>query len=109
MNVPNLKLSCCPPLLAGRLSPEESVPLARLFRMLGEPVRLQILSLIAAQPQGQVQACELVESLALAQPTLSHHLKVMYQAGVLEKERRGTKIYYRIDRSTLLALREVLS
>ena len=67
---------CCPPLLAGKLTPEEAVQLAALFRVLSEPVRLQMLSLIAAQPQGEVCACELVETLGLSQPTISHHLKI---------------------------------
>ena len=100
---------CCPPLLAGTLTKEDAVPLASLFRVMGEPARLQLLSLIAAQPNQEVCACELVESLGLSQPTVSHHLKVMYEAGLLAKERRGTWIYYRIVRSQLAALRDVLS
>jgi ArsR family transcriptional regulator, arsenate/arsenite/antimonite-responsive transcriptional repressor len=102
-------VSCCPPLLAGKLTPEEAVQLAALFRVLGEPVRLQMLSLIAAQSNQEVCACELVETLGLSQPTISHHLKVMYETGLLEKERRGTWIYYRIVQNRLVALRDVLS
>lgn len=102
-------VSCCPPLLAGRLTPDEADQLAVIFRVLGEPARLQLLSLIAAQPSGEVCACELVEVLGLSQPTVSHHLKVMYEAGLLAKERRGTWIYYRIVQERLIALREVLS
>ena len=83
--------------------------LAALFRVLSEPARLQMLSLIAAQPNQEVCACELVDSLGLSQPTISHHLKVMYEAGLLEKERRGTWIYYRIVQGRLAALRDVLS
>jgi ArsR family transcriptional regulator, arsenate/arsenite/antimonite-responsive transcriptional repressor len=100
---------CCPPLLAGRLTGAEAASAAVLFRVLGEPARLQLLSLIAAQPSGEVCACELVESLGLSQPTVSHHLKVMYEAGLLEKERRGTWIYYRIVQEQLVSLREVLA
>lgn len=100
---------CCPPLLAGKLTREDARPLASLFKVMGEPARLQLLSLIAAQPTQEVCACELVESLGLSQPTVSHHLKVMYEAGLLAKERRGTWIYYRIMRSQLAALRDVLS
>jgi ArsR family transcriptional regulator, arsenate/arsenite/antimonite-responsive transcriptional repressor len=102
-------ISCCPPLLAGKLTPEDAMQLAALFRVLGEPVRLQMLSLIAVQANQEVCACELVETLGLSQPTISHHLKVMYEAGVLEKERRGTWIYYRIVQDRLVALRDVLS
>lgn len=100
---------CCPPLLAGNLTVAEATGVAVLFRVLGEPARLQLLSLIAAQPSGEVCACELVESLGLSQPTVSHHLKVMYEAGLLAKERRGTWIYYRIVQAQLASLREVLS
>jgi ArsR family transcriptional regulator, arsenate/arsenite/antimonite-responsive transcriptional repressor len=100
---------CCPPLLAGRLTGSEAAGAAALFRVLGEPARLQLLSLIAAQPSGEVCACELVESLGLSQPTVSHHLKVMYEAGLLSKERRGTWIYYRIVQAQLGSLRELLA
>jgi ArsR family transcriptional regulator, arsenate/arsenite/antimonite-responsive transcriptional repressor len=102
-------ISCCPPLLTGRLTSEEATQLASIFRVLGEPARLQLLSLIAAQPSGEVCACELVETLGLSQPTVSHHLKVMYEAGLLEKERRGTWIYYRIVQGRLAMLRDVLA
>lgn len=100
---------CCPPLLAGPLSVEQATSLAVLFRVLGEPVRLQMLSLIAAQPNQEVCACELVETLGLSQPTISHHLKVMYEAGLLDRERRKTWIYYRVVRAQLASLRHVLS
>ncbi len=99
---------CCPPLLAGRLTETEAAGAAVLFRILGEPARLQLLSLIAAQPSGEVCACELVESLGLSQPTVSHHLKVMFEAGLLMKQRRGTWIYYRIAQEQLLCIRDVL-
>ncbi len=100
--------ACCPPLLAGNLTAAEAAGVAVLFRVLGEPARLLLLSAIAAQPSGEVCACELVESLGLSQPTVSHHLKVMYEAGLLTKERRGTWIYYRIVQSQLAFLRKVL-
>ncbi|NJL42029.1 MAG: winged helix-turn-helix transcriptional regulator [Leptolyngbyaceae cyanobacterium SL_1_1] len=102
-------ISCCPPLLAGKLTPEEAIQLAALFRVLGEPARLQMLSLIAIRNNQEVCACELVETLGLSQPTISHHLKVMYEAGLLEKERRGTWIYYRIVQDRLAVLRDILS
>ena len=100
---------CCPPLMKGRLQPEDTTLLASIFRVLGEPARLQILSLIAAQPTQEVYACELVETLGISQPTVSHHLKVLFEAGLLTKERRGTSIYYRILPAKLAMLREALS
>lgn len=102
-------IECCPSILAGQLTPDEAFRLAVVFRVLGEPARLQLLSLIAAQPNGEVCACELVETLGLSQPTVSHHLKVMYEAGLVEKERRGTWIYYRIVPDRLASLRAVLA
>lgn len=102
-------IPCCPPLLAGKLTPADATQLAAIFRVLGEPTRLQMLSLIAAQSNQEVCACELVDILGLSQPTISHHLKVMYEAGLLEKERRGTWIYYRILPEKLALLRDALS
>ena len=96
-------------LFRSKLTPEEAVQLAVLFRVLSEPARLQMLSLIAAQANQEVCACELVESLGLSQPTISHHLKVMYETGLLEKERRGTWIYYRIVPDRLATLKDVFS
>ncbi|MBE9140861.1 winged helix-turn-helix transcriptional regulator [Nodosilinea sp. LEGE 07088] len=101
--------SCCSSLLTGRLTLDEATHLAVPFRALGEPVRLQMLSLIAAQPNREVCACELAQPLGLSQPTVSHHLKIMYEAGLLERERRGTWIYYRILPEKLVMLRESLS
>lgn len=100
--------TCCPPLLAGKLTAAEAAEIAALFRVLGEPARLQLLSSIAAQPNQEVCACELVESLGLSQPTVSHHLKVMYETGLVSKERRGNWIYYRIVRERLAFLRKIL-
>jgi ArsR family transcriptional regulator len=102
-------IACCSGLLSHQLKADEATVLAGMFRVLGEPARLQMLSLIAAQANQEVCACELVEPLALSQPTISHHLKVMYEAGLLEKERRGTWIYYRIVPEQLEALRKALS
>ncbi len=83
--------------------------MAGLFRALGEPARLRLISLIATQPEGEVCACDLVEPLGLSQPTVSHHLKVLYEVGLLEKERRGTWIYYRLVPEQLVALRNALA
>ena len=98
----------CPPLLQQHLLPSEANRLAALFRVLGEPSRLQLLSLIAAQPTGSACVCELVTPLGLTQPTVSHHLKVLYEAGLLEKERRGSWMYYRVVPEKFELLREVL-
>ena len=108
MNLPK-PIPCCPPLLSGHLELDELNDIARIFRVLGEPARLQLLNLIASQPNQEVRACELVETLGLSQPTVSHHLKVMYEAELLTKERRGTWIYYQLVAERLAELRSVLS
>lgn len=108
MNFPKQLPTCCQPLLSGFINPEEAAPIAAIFRVLGEPARLQLLSLIANQPKGEACVCELTEPLGLTQPTVSHHLKVMYEAGLLDKERRGTWIYYRLVPESLEALRNAL-
>ncbi|MBW4514784.1 MAG: metalloregulator ArsR/SmtB family transcription factor [Timaviella obliquedivisa GSE-PSE-MK23-08B] len=109
MKISKPKTACCTPLLTGHLTPDETIALAAIFRALGEPARLQMLSLIARQPSQEICACELVEPLGLSQPTVSHHLKVLYEAGLLDRERRGTWIYYRILPAKLALLRESLS
>lgn len=101
--------TCCTPLLAGALPPEDAAWLAAMFRVLGEPARLQLLSLIAAQPGQEACVCELTEPLGLSQPTISHHLKVMYEAGLLQKERRGNWIYYQLVGDRLEQLRVALA
>ncbi len=83
--------------------------MAMLFRVLGEPARLQLLSFIATHPAGEACVCELTEPLRLSQPTVSHHLKVMYEAGLLQKERRGNWMYYKAVPGQIETLREVLA
>ena len=73
-----------------------------------DPARLRLLSLIAAQPGGQC-ACDLVEPLGKSQPTVSHHLKVLYEAGLVDREKRGTWVWYRVVPDRLAALRAALA
>ncbi|HEY9824965.1 MAG TPA: metalloregulator ArsR/SmtB family transcription factor [Stenomitos sp.] len=100
----NLTTNNCPSLLMQHLSRQEAEQLSGLFKVLGDPSRLQLLSLIASQPNGSACACELIEPLGLSQPTVSHHLKILYEAGFLDKERRGTWIYYSVVPQTMQAL-----
>ena len=88
--------SCCAPVLTGRLETKQADELAAIFRALGDPGRLRLLSFLAAQPGGEACVCNLTEPLGLSQPTVSHHLKVLTEAGLLERERRATWIYYRL-------------
>ena len=100
--------TCCPPVLQGRLGQAAAEQIAGAFKALAEPARLRLLSFIAAQPSGEACVCYLMKPLDISQPTVSHHLKVLYDAGLLERERRGTWVYYRILPERLTALRDAL-
>ena len=100
---------CCAPLLTAPLSDVDAEELAGGFHALADPARLRLLSLIAAQPQGEVCACELVEPLGKSQPTVSHHLKVLFEAGLVDREKRGTWVWYWVVPERLAALRSALA
>ena len=84
---------CCPDELVSPLGETEAARLARCFAALADPARLRLFSLIASQP-GQVCACSLVEPLGKSQPTVSHHLKILFEAGLVDRERRGSWVWY---------------
>jgi ArsR family transcriptional regulator len=100
--------SACPPLLDGPLDAGEANALAAALKVLADPARLRLLSLIQAQPDHEACVCHLTEPLGLTQPTVSHHLKVLLQAGLVEREQRGSWAYFRVVPSQLGALRELL-
>jgi ArsR family transcriptional regulator len=100
---------CCPPLPAAPLDHERAAELARVFKALGDPVRLRLLSLIASEAGGEVCVCDLTSAFDLSQPTISHHLKLLRQAGLIEGERRGTWVYYRPVPETTDRLAAVLA
>lgn len=101
-------LACCPPLSAAPLPVETAAPLAKAFSALGDPVRLRLLSLLMAADGGQVCACDLVEPVGKSQPTVSHHLKALRDAGLVTATRSGTNIWYAVVPARLDALRAVL-
>ncbi|HEX2293818.1 MAG TPA: metalloregulator ArsR/SmtB family transcription factor [Actinomycetota bacterium] len=100
---------CCSPLLQEPIEPAEAVQLATAFKVLGDPARLRILSLIAAGSAGEMCVCEMVGPLGLSQPTVSHHLKVLHEAGLLRREKRGTWAFYAVVPERVEALRDALS
>lgn len=100
---------CCAPVLASVLGEDDAEELAAAFRVLADPVRLRLLSLVAAQPSGEVCACELVGPLGRSQPTVSHHLKVLHEAGLLDREKRGSWVWYRVVPERLAGLRQALA
>jgi ArsR family transcriptional regulator len=99
----------CPPLLAGPLGAEQAADLAKALKVIADPTRLRLLSLIQAQPTGETCVCHLTEPLGLTQPTVSHHLKVLLEAGLVEREQRGSWAYFRICDEPLAALRSLLA
>ena len=97
------------PLLSGApLDDQAASRLASLLRVLADPGRLRILSLIQAQPAREACVCHLTDALGLSQPTVSHHLRVLFQAGLVERERRVNWVYYRTVTHALADLRDAL-
>ena len=99
----------CPPLSQAPLAAEDAEDVAAALKVLADPARLRLLSLIQAQPEGEACVCHLTEPLGLSQPTVSHHLKVLTQAGLLEREQRGRWAYFRVVPEPLARLRELLA
>ena len=99
----------CPPLLQGPLEVEDAERLATALKAIADPSRLRLLSLIQAQPGHEACVCNLTEPLGLGQPTVSHHLKVLLQAGLVEREQRGNWAYFRVREEPLEQLRALLS
>ncbi|GAA0636208.1 metalloregulator ArsR/SmtB family transcription factor [Kutzneria viridogrisea] len=90
------------------LTEDQSVELARVFKALADPVRLRLLSLIASHAGGEACVCDLTDAFDLTGPTISHHLKVLREAGIIDGERRGTWVYYRVLPTALQTLSTVL-
>lgn len=100
---------CCPAVLAVPLTEERAAELARTYALLADPVRLRLLSLLASAPAGEVCVCELVEPLGRSQPTISHHLKLLAEAGLVSGDKRGRWVWYRIVPDRLAELGAVLA
>ena len=100
--------ACCAPLTEAPISAEDAELAARVFKALADPARVRLLSMIAAGDPHGTCVCDLNEAVDLAQPTVSHHLKVMLDAGLLERERRASWAYYRLRPGVLQALATIL-
>jgi ArsR family transcriptional regulator len=98
----------CPALGEASLGESQAVELAVMFKALGDPVRLRLLSLIASHPGGEACVCEISSTFDVSQPTISHHLKLLRSAGLLDCERRGTWVYYWVIPQVLQQLSSVL-
>jgi len=99
---------CCAPVLQAPLGADEAIALAAAFKVVSDPARLRLLSLIAAAPDQTACNCDLIEPLGLSQPTVSHHLKVLTDAGFLQREKRAQWAYYRVVPDRLAQLRAAL-
>jgi ArsR family transcriptional regulator, arsenate/arsenite/antimonite-responsive transcriptional repressor len=100
---------CAASVLTAPLDWAQAAELARGFAALGDPARLQILSILAAAPAGEVCVCEFVNPLGKSQPTVSHHLKVLADVGLVEGDRRGKWVWYRLTPGGLESLRSALA
>lgn len=97
-------VACCSPLSSEPLSREQAEQVAPLLKALADPVRLRLMSLVASHAGGEACVCDLTGAFELSQPTISHHLKVLHEAGLLDREKRGVWVYYRARTSSLTSL-----
>jgi ArsR family transcriptional regulator len=102
-------VACCSPVAAGVLGDEAAERLARVFKALGDPTRVKLLSLIAAAGDDGACVCDLVEPVRLSQPTVSHHMRQLVDAGLITREQRGKWAYYRLVDGALAAVAGALA
>lgn len=100
--------ACCSPMTGGVLGVDEAERLARVFKALGDPTRVRLLSMIAAQQDAEACICDLTEPVGLSQPTVSHHMKQLVDAGLVTREQRGRWAFYRVVPEALAALGDAL-
>jgi ArsR family transcriptional regulator len=101
--------ACCTPVTGSVLDPDSATRLAGMFKALGDPTRVRLLSLIAAHEGGEACICDLTEPVGLSQGTVSHHMKLLSEAGLVSREQRGKWAYYRVEAATLASLSSALS
>ncbi len=97
-------LACCSPLTREPLSQSDAERIAPLLKALADPARLRLLSLVASHDGGEACVCDLNDAFDLSQPTISHHLKVLHEAGLLDRDKRGIWVYYRARTEAMTAL-----
>jgi ArsR family transcriptional regulator len=106
---PSTTVGGCPPLLSEPLTATQAADLAGLLKALADPTRLRLVSMVAAHEGGEACVCELTEPLGLTQPTISHHLKVLIDAGILTRDKRGVWAYYALVPGALDAVAALLT
>jgi ArsR family transcriptional regulator len=101
-------VACCSPVTREPLSTDQALRVVPLLKALADPVRLRLLSLVASHADGEACVCDLQDAFELSQPTISHHLKVLHEAGLLDREKRGVWVYYRVSSGALADLSALL-
>ena len=101
--------TCCAPLLRESITADQAAGLAHVLKALADPTRLRLVSMVAAHDSGEACVCDLTEPLGLTQPTISHHLKILVDAGIFTRDKRGVWAYYALVPEALNALAAVLS
>ena len=96
--------ACCAPLSAAPLTMEQAEQVAPLLKALADPVRLRLLSLVASREGGEACVCDLNDAFDLSQPTISHHMMVLHDAGLVDRDKRGVWVYYRARTDALASL-----
>jgi ArsR family transcriptional regulator len=104
-----LLTECCSPVVRDVIQPAEAETLAGVFKALADPSRLRLISLVAAHEDAEACVCELTDPVGLSQPTVSHHLRILVDAGILTREQRGRWAYYRLVPDTLNALSALIA
>ena len=102
-------IACCAPVRADVLDEEQATLLAGSFAALADPIRLRLLSIIAASDADEVCACDLIGPSGRSQPTVSHHLRILREAGLVTSEKRGTNVWYAVVPAALESLRDALA
>jgi ArsR family transcriptional regulator len=97
-------VACCSPLTSRPLTADQADRIAPLLKALADPVRLRLLSLVASHADGEACVCDLNDAFDLSQPTISHHLKVLHEVGLLDRSKRGVWVYYAVRREALADL-----
>ncbi|MCW2785042.1 MAG: ArsR family transcriptional regulator [Marmoricola sp.] len=97
-------VACCSPLTTDPLSADAADRIAPLLKALADPVRLRLMSLVASHADGEACVCDLNDAFDLSQPTISHHLKVLHEVGLLDRTKRGVWVYYAVKREALVDL-----
>lgn len=100
--------ACCQPLAREPMSIDQAEQVAPLLKALADPVRLRLLSLIASHQDGEACVCDLNDAFELSQPTISHHLKVLHDSGLVDRDKRGVWVYYRVRARALASLGQLI-